>query len=405
MKPIAIAASVAPARSRYRVRVMQSGPLAGIKVVELAGIGPGPFCGMLLSDLGANVLRIERPEPVDLGLPTPREFDLLARGRHSIALDLKSAAGVAAVKALIRRADVLIEGFRPGVTERLGLGPDDCFAINTRLIYGRVTGWGQDGPLSTAAGHDIDYIALTGSLHSIGSSHGPPVPPANLVGDFGGGGVYLAFGVVSALLERAHSGKGQVVDAAVVDGAASLMTGMYGRKAAGAWTDRRGENDLDGGAPWYSVYETADARYVCVGAIEERFYRELLRRLRLDTEDLPDRRDRTGWPRLRQRFAEVFRSRTRDEWVRVMEGSDACFAPVLSLTEAPEHPQNKARGTFVEVDGVVQPAAAPRFSRTPGRIQHGPAHTGASTAEALRDWGLPAEEIADLMKSGAVGDH
>jgi alpha-methylacyl-CoA racemase len=384
---------------------MQSGPLAGIKVVELAGIGPGPFCGMLLSDLGADVLRIERPEPVDLGLPTPREFDLLARGRHSLALDLKSAAGVAAVKALIRRTDVLIEGFRPGVTERLGLGPDDCFAINPRLVYGRVTGWGQNGPLASAAGHDIDYIALTGTLHSIGPRNGPPIPPANLVGDFGGGGVYLAYGVVSALLERANSGKGQVVDAAVVDGAASLMTGMYGRKAAGAWTDQRGENDLDGGAPWYSVYETADARHVSVGAIEERFYRELVRGLGLDAEMLPDRRDRAGWPRLRERFAEVFRTKTRDEWSQVFEGSDACFAPVLSLTEAPEHPHNKARRTFVDVDGVVQPAPAPRFSRTPGRIQHGPAKARPNSAETLRGWGLPADEIADLTKSGALADH
>jgi alpha-methylacyl-CoA racemase len=386
---------------------MQSGPLAGIKVVELAGIGPGPFCGMLLSDLGADVLRIERPahRAVDLGLPTPREFDLLVRGRHSIVVDLKSAAGVAALKSLIRRADVLIEGFRPGVTERLGLGPEDCLAVNPRLVYGRVTGWGQDGPLAGAAGHDIDYIALTGTLHSIGSRNGLPIPPSNLVGDFGGGGVYLAFGVVSALLERAHSGKGQVVDAAVVDGAASLMTGMYGRKAAGAWTDRRGENDLDGGAPWYSVYETADAKYVSVGAIEERFYRELLRRLGLDAEKLPDRRDRAGWPRLRERFAEVFRTKTREDWARVMEGSDACFAPVLSLEEAPQHPHNRARRTFVEVDGVVQPAAAPRFSRTPSRIQHGPAQTGAKVTDALREWGLPADEIAEVMKSGALADH
>ena len=395
----------AAAEARYRLRVMQGGPLTGIKVVELAGIGPGPFCGMLLSDLGADVLRIERPEPVDLGLPTPREFDLLVRGRFSLALDLKSAAGVAAVKTLVRRSDVLIEGFRPGVTERLGLGPDDCLTINPRLIYGRVTGWGQDGPLAGVAGHDIDYIALTGTLHSIGSTNGPPIPPANLVGDFGGGGVYLAFGVVSALLERAHSGRGQVVDAAVVDGAASLMTGMYGRHAAGAWTDRRGENDLDGGAPWYSVYETSDSRYVSVGAIEERFYRELLRGLGLDAEMLPDRRDRAGWPRLRERFAEVFRTKTRDEWSQAFEGIDACFAPVLAMTEAPKHPHNKARRTFVDVDGVVQPAPAPRFSRTPGRIQHGPAQGRPNSVETLRGWGVPADEIADLVKSGALGNH
>jgi alpha-methylacyl-CoA racemase len=359
---------------------------------------------MLLSDLGADVLRIERPahRAVDLGLPIPREYDLLARGRRSVAIDLKDAAGVAAVKALVRRADVLIEGFRPGVTERLGLGPNDCLALNPRLVYGRVTGWGQEGPLASAAGHDIDYIALTGTLHSIGSTNGPPIPPSNLVGDFGGGGVYLAFGVVSALLERGSSGKGQIVDAAVVDGAASLMTGMYGRKAAGAWTDRRGENDLDGGAPWYSVYETADARYVCVGAIEERFYRELLRRLGLDAENLPDRSDRSGWPRLRERIGDVFRTKTRDEWVQVMEGSDACFAPVLSMAEAPEHPHNKARGTFVEVDGVVQPGPAPRFSRTPGRIRRGPAAVGKGMVEPLREWGFSADEIAALRRSGAL---
>jgi len=291
------------------------------------------------------------------------------------------------------------------VTERLGLGPDECLAINPRLVYGRVTGWGQSGPLASAAGHDIDYIALIGTLHSIGPRNGPPIPPSNLVGDFGGGGVYLALGIVSALLERANSGKGQVVDAAVVDGAASLMTGMYGRKAARAWTDRRGENDLDGGAPWYSVYETADAKYVSVGAIEERFYRELLRRLGLDGEDLPSRQDRPRWQRLRERFAEVFRTKTRDEWVRLMEGSDACFAPVLSLTEAPEHPHNKARGTFVDVEGVLQPAPAPRFSRTPGRIRHGPAQAGPKSVETLRGWGLAADEIAALMKLGAVADH
>lgn len=381
-----------------------SGPLTGIKVLELAGIGPGPFCAMLLSDLGADVLRIERPEPVDLGLPTPREFDLLSRGRRSVAIDLKNPEGAAAVRELIRRADVLIEGFRPGVTERLGLGPDDSLAVNPRLIYGRVTGWGQQGPLAGAAGHDIDYIALSGVLHSIGPKDGPPVPPLNLLGDFAGGALYLAFGIVSAVLERVGSGAGQVVDAAMVDGAASLMTSVYGRKAAGSWADARGENELDGSAPWYAVYKTADARYVCVGAIEDRFYRELLRRLGLEGEDLPDRSDRSGWPRLRERFAQVFSTKTRDEWSKVMEGSDACFAPVLSLNEAPEHPHNRMRGTFVEVDGVVQPAPAPRFSRTPGRIQRGPAPVGAA-GEALHAWGFSAPEIAALRKSGALADH
>jgi alpha-methylacyl-CoA racemase len=360
---------------------------------------------MLLSDLGADVLRIERPEPIDLGLPTPREFDLLNRGRRSVAVDLKNPAGLAALKELIRRADVLIEGFRPGVTERLGLGPDDCLAINPRLIYGRVTGWGQEGPLAGAAGHDIDYIALTGVLHAIGPKDGPPVPPLNLVGDFAGGALYLAFGLVSALLERSRSGTGQVVDAAMVDGAASLMTSVYGRKAAGSWADAREKNELDGSAPWYAVYETADAKYVCVGAIEQRFYTELLRRLDLEGENLPDRADRSGWPRLRARFAEVFRTKTREEWCEVMEGSDACFAPVLSLSEAPAHRHNRARGTFVEVDGVVQPAVAPRFSRTPGRIQRGPAQARERAGEALRDWGFSAEEIAGLRKSGALADR
>jgi alpha-methylacyl-CoA racemase len=384
---------------------MPSGPLVGIRVIELAGIGPGPFCAMLLSDLGADVLRVERPDAVDLGLPISREFDLLARGRHRIVVDLKTPVGVDAVKALIRRADVLIEGFRPGVTERLGLGPNDCLAINPRLVYGRVTGWGQDGPLAGAAGHDIDYIALTGVLHSIGPKGGVPLPPLNLIGDFAGGALYLAFGVVSALLERGRSGKGQVVDAAMVDGAASLMTGIYGRQAAEKWTNERGDNDLDGGAPWYAAYETADGKYVAVGAIEERFYRELLRRMGLDAEELPDRQDRAGWPRIRSRFAEVFRSRTRDEWSRIMQGSDACLAPVLSMTEAPEHPHNKARGTFVNVDGVVQPGPAPRFSRTPGFIQHGPAQAQPTATETLRAWGLAADEISELVKSGAVADH
>src|SRR5882762_10178915 len=383
------------------------GPLSGIRVLELGGIGPVPFTGMMLADMGAEVVRVERARPTEPDGPDGRAErpDAMTRGRRSLMLDLKHAAGREIALELVGSADVLLEGFRPGVMERLGLGPIDCLAINPRLVYGRVTGWGQDGPLASAAGHDIDYIALTGTLHSIGSTNGPPIPPANLVGDFGGGGVYLAFGVVSALLERAGSGKGQIVDAAVVDGAASLMTGMYGRKAAGAWTDRRGENDLDGGAPWYSVYETADAKYVSVGAIEERFYRELLRRLGLGGENLPDRSDRSGWPRLRERIGDVFRTKTRDEWVRVMEGSDACFAPVLSMAEAPEHPHNRARGTFVDVDGVVQPGPAPRFSRTPGAIQHGPARPGQNVIESLREWGLTADDLAEISRSGALGDH
>ncbi len=378
------------------------GPLDGVRVIELAGIGPAPFCAMLLSDMGADVLRIDRIEAIDLGVPVDPRFNLLNRGRRSVAIDLKRPEGVAAVRRLVTRADALVEGFRPGVTERLGLGPDDCFALNPRLVYGHVTGWGQDGPLAQAAGHDINYIALAGVLSAIGPRDGAPLPPLNLVGDYGGGALYLAFGVVCALLEARSSGQGQVVDAAMVDGAASLATSAYGQLAAGTWMQSRGSNLLDGGAPWYSAYATADGEYVCIGAIEARFYAELLKHLHLDKEDLPDQHDRAGWPRLRVRFAEVFRSKTRGEWSRILEGSDACFAPVLSLVEAMKHPHNKARGTFVEVDGVVQPGPAPRFSRSKPTIRRGAAMPGQHTEAALADWGFSAAEVASLRKSGAV---
>jgi alpha-methylacyl-CoA racemase len=357
---------------------------------------------MLLADLGADVLRVERVEPVDLGLATPRAFDLTLRGRRGVAIDLKNGAGRDAVKRLIARADVLVEGYRPGVAERLGLGPDECLALNPRLIYGRITGYGREGPLAQAAGHDINYLALSGALSAIGPRDGPPVPPLNLIADFGGGALYLALGIVSALVELGRSGQGQIVDAAMVDGVASLMTGAYGLHAAGTLLDTRESNELDGGAPWYAAYETADGKYVSVGAIERRFYAELLRRLGLDGEDLPDQHDRKGWPLLRSRFADVFRGKTRDEWVRVMGGSDASFAPVLSLAEAAAHPHNVHRGTFVEIDGVPQPAPAPRFSRTPGRIAHGPRPRDEDGA-ALRDWGFGADEIDELIRSGALG--
>jgi alpha-methylacyl-CoA racemase len=381
---------------------MASGPLAGVRVVEIAGIGPGPFCAMMLADMGAEVLRIDRLGPTDLGLPVEPRFSVLTRGRRSVALDLKQPAAIAAVKRLVVKADALIEGFRPGVMERLGLGPDECLTANPRLVYGRMTGWGQEGPMAPAAGHDINYIALAGVLHSIGRRGSAPVPPLNLVGDFGGGGMYLAFGVVCALLEAGRSGRGQVVDAAMVDGAASLAAAVFGLRAKGMWNDERGDNILDSGAPWYDVYETQDGKYVAIGSIEGRFYGELLRLTGLTGEALPPQWEKARWGELRARLTEVFKQKTRDEWCRIMEGSDVCFAPVLSMTEAPAHPHNRARGTFVEVDGVPQPGPAPRFSRTPGAIGRPPAAPGQHTEEALRDWGFSADELADLRKSGAI---
>ncbi len=381
---------------------MASGPLTGVRVVEIAGIGPGPFCAMMLADMGAEVLRIDRPGPTDLGLPVEPRFSVLTRGRRSVALDLKQPAAIAAVRRLAAQADALIEGFRPGVMERLGLGPDECLAANPRLVYGRMTGWGQEGPMAPAAGHDINYIALAGVLHSIGRRGSAPAPPLNLVGDFGGGGMYLAFGVVCALLEAGRSGRGQVVDAAMVDGAASLAAAVYGLRAKGMWNDERGDNILDSGAPWYDVYETQDGKYVAIGSIEGRFYGELLRLTGLTGEALPPQWEKARWGELRARLTEVFKQKTRDEWCRIMEGSDVCFAPVLSMAEAPAHPHNRARGTFVEVDGVPQPGPAPRFSRTPGAIARPPAAPGQHTEEALRDWGFSADDLADLRKSGAI---
>jgi alpha-methylacyl-CoA racemase len=370
------------------------GPLAGVRIIEMAGIGPGPFCGMMLSDMGAEVIRVDRKSAADLGVEMPRQFNVLNRGRRSIALDLKTPEGIAAVKRIATKCDALIEGFRPGVMERLGLGPDELLRCNSRLVYGRITGWGQSGPVASAAGHDINYISLTGMLHAIGRS-GPPSPPLNLVGDFGGGAMYLAFGVVCALLEARTSGKGQVIDAAMVDGAASLGAAIFGLRAAGIWNENRADNILDSGAPWYDVYETADGKYISIGAIEERFFNLLLEKLDLRAPELRNR-DRSNWPRLRTVLTDAFRTRTRADWCKLMEGSDICFAPVLTMDEAPAHAHMQDRGVFCEIDGVVQPGPAPRFSRTKPEVRSAPAVIGEHTDEILAEFGFSDEEIGQL---------
>jgi alpha-methylacyl-CoA racemase len=379
------------------------GPLAGIRIVELEGIGPAPMCAMLLADMGATVLRIERPGGSGLGLPRPRETDLLLRGRHALALDLKIEGGRALALRLVEKADALVEGFRPGVAERLGLGPEACFARNPRLVYGRVTGWGQEGPLKQAAGHDINYIALVGALHAFGRRGGPPVPPLNLIGDFAGGALYLAFGLICGLLEARRSGRGQVVDAAMIDGAASLMTAFHGLVAAGLATHERGTNHLDGGAHFYNAYECADERWIAIAPIEGKFYAELLRRLDLDPAGLPAQLDRAAWAEMQARFAALFKTRTRDEWCALLEGTDSCFAPVLTTNEAPSHPHHRARGTYVEVGGIVQPAPAPRFSRTKPELPSPPQPDGVADIEAaLLPWLDPAE-IAAFRAAGTLG--
>ena len=378
------------------------GPLTGVRVIEIAGIGPGPFCAMMLADMGADVIRVDRASAVRGGDPDRPPLDLLNRGRRSIGVDLKSPGGVEIVLALVEGADALLEGFRPGVAERLGIGPADCLDRNPRLVYGRMTGWGQDGPYASTAGHDLNYIALAGALHGIGRQGDAPVPPLNLVGDFGGGGMYLAYGMVCALLETRTSGKGQVVDAAMVDGAASLMTAFFGMAFSGFWSTERGTNMLDTGAHFYNVYETADSRYISLGPIEPQFYAELRERLGLQGPEWDTQMDRMRWPDLKERLAAVIRQRTRDEWCDLLEGTDTCFAPVLSLAEAPEHAHNRERGTFTEVAGVVQPAAAPRFSRTPGTIRRPPPHAGQHTDEILSELHLDPEAIAALRQSGVV---
>lgn len=379
-----------------------TGPLHGIRVVEMAGIGPGPFCGMLLADMGADVVRIERLSASDSGVNFPPRFDLLNRNKRSVAIDLKSDDGKATSLRLIGGAEALIEGYRPQVMERLGLGPEVCLSLNPKLVYGRITGWGQDGPLAQAAGHDLNYIALAGALHGIGPVQGKPAVPLNLIGDFGGGALYLAMGLLAAILEARQSGKGQVVDTAMVDGVASLMTMQYGLQQMGMWKNTRGVNLLDGGAPFYDVYETADGKYVSVGAIEKRFYEELLERIGLKAEDLPKQNDQHSWNKLRTCLAAVFITRTRDEWCSLLEGSDACFAPVLDPDEAVMHPHSVARNVYTQVDGVTQPQPAPRFSRTPSALRNVPPSKGADTLQVLADWGFGVDEVVALQKKKIV---
>nr|WP_282571948.1 CaiB/BaiF CoA-transferase family protein [Roseomonas acroporae] len=398
-----------------------------MRVVQMAAIGPVPLCTMLLADLGAEVLCIERPQAdtpqagtsqpgtSQAGTSQPRppgtgpgsaggpaRIDIMRRGRTFVAVDLRRDEGRALAAALLDQADIVLEGFRPGVMERLGLGPETALARNPRLVYGRMTGWGQEGPLARNAGHDINYIALSGALHAIGRAGERPVPPLNLVGDYGGGALYLAFGVVCALHERARSGRGQVVDAAMVDGAASLMTAFQGMLADGRWRDERGVNRLDGGEPWYDTYETADGRHVGVGALEPQFWDELLRRLDIDPASLPPRDDRAGWPAIRARLTETFRARPRDHWAAVFAESDACVAPILSIGEAPSHPHHRARGTYATVDGVTQPAPAPRFGRTPGAIRPATVPDAAGLPALLRDWQVPEAVIAAARDAAAL---
>ena len=379
-----------------------NGPLAGLRVIELAGIGPVPMCATLLADLGADVVRIDRLEPSGLGIEMDRRVHVHGRSRRSAAFDLKVPAAREAVLALVAGADVLLEGFRPGVAERLGLGPHACHARNPRLVYGRMTGYGQDGPLAQAAGHDLNYLAVAGALHAIGPAGGAPVPPLNLVGDYGGGALYLAFGVMAALHERTHSGRGQVVDAAMVDGVASLMGLFHGLQAAGSWQEARGTNLLDGGAPFYATYETADGKWVAIGAIEPKFFAELARRIGLDERFVAAQNDRSQWPALREALAALMRSRTREDWCALLEGSDACFAPVLTLQEAVRHPHAVARGSYLELEGVVQPGPAPRLDRSGAPAPRPAPEVGAHTHEVLAQAGLGAGEIDALRACGAI---
>jgi alpha-methylacyl-CoA racemase len=379
------------------------GPLAGMRVVELASIGPGPMCAMLLADLGADVLRIDRTEPSGLGVPMDTRFDVSGRSRRSVALDFKQDSGRDAALRLIARADVLIEGWRPGVAERLGLGPEVCLARNPRLVFGRMTGFGQSGPLAHAAGHDINYIALTGALHAIGGAGAKPVPPLNLVGDYGGGALYLAFGLLAALFERQSSGRGQVVDAAMVDGASSLMSIFHGLAAGGRWnTAERGVNLLDGGAPFYDTYATADGRWVAFGALEPKFFAEMAQRIGLDQRFVKRQYDQKLWPEMRAAITAIIAARSRDDWCALLEGSDACFAPVLALDEVGQHRHAAERGGYIEVGGVTQPAPAPRFSRSQPEAPRPAVRPGAHTDLLLAEAGFSADEIAALRASGAA---
>lgn len=378
------------------------GPLQGFKIVEIAGIGPGQFCGMLLADMGAQLIRIERMGDNDLGVPLPVRFNLMNRSRRSIALDLKQQASIDLVLELCETADALFEGFRPGVMERLGLGPDVCTKRNPRLVYGRMTGWGQTGPLADTVGHDSNYIALVGALDAIGEKDGLPTLPLNLVGDFGGGGTYLAMGILAAMLEASRSGQGQVVDAAMTDGAASLMTLFHGLHAAGMWRQQRGSNFLDGGAPFARAYRTSDGKAVVVCAIENRFFRALLEVLELADVEPGDQYDQAKWPEHGQKLAHAFRQKSRSEWETIFSGSDSCFAPVLSMAEAVEHPHNVSRKTYLEIDGISQPAPAPRFSKTPSEIQCAPEPAGLRNREVLVSWGLAEARVDELLQAGTL---
>jgi alpha-methylacyl-CoA racemase len=380
------------------------GPLNGYKIIEIAGIGPGPFAAMLLADMGAEVIRVERAGAVRGPLPDGPHFDVLLRGRRNVAIDLKHPDGVEALLTLVQGADALIEGFRPGVMERLGVGPDECLARNPRLVFGRMTGWGQDGPYAQAAGHDINYIALAGALAHFGRAGEAPVPPLNMVGDFGGGGMFLAYGVVCALLEAQRSGAGQVVDTAMVDGAAVLMSMFWAFRSIGMFDeDHRGTNLLDTGAHFYDVYRCSDGNYISLGSIEPQFYAELLRLTGLEgDEQFAKQMDKAEWPALKSRLTELFAQKSRAEWCELMEATDVCFAPVLTMGEAAEHPHNVARGTFVDIAGTVQPAPAPRFSRTAAEVARPPAHAGAHTREVFAEWGVDGGTIDAWVEAGAI---
>ena len=375
------------------------GPLKGIKVIEFSALGPGPFCGMILADLGAEVIVIDRFESAGQVTKT----DIASRGKKSIAIDLKKKESIDLIKDIVQNADVVIEGLRPGKMEKLGMGPEDFFEVNPKLIYGRMTGWGQHGPLSSAPGHDINYIALTGALSSIGSKNSAPLPPLNLVGDFGGGGMVLAMGICAALVEVSKSGKGQIIDSAMTDGSALLMSMMYGFYSAGIWTDHRESNLLDGAAHFYGCYECRDKKFVSIGSIEPQFYQELIKRLDLDYNVFKDQMDRSKWPEFKKIIEKKFKEKTRDEWCDVMEGGDVCFAPVLSLEESINYKHNKERETFVDIDGVIQPAPAPRFSNTPGEIKHSPVKKGENTREILKNIGKE-NLIEELLNSNIISE-
>jgi alpha-methylacyl-CoA racemase len=379
-----------------------TGPLDGFRVVEMGGIGPAPFAGALLGDLGADVLRIDRIAKPGVEPDLPPRFDFYNRNKRSVALDLKQPQAVATVLNLVASADALIEGFRPTVMERLGLGPETCLTINPRLVYARMTGWGQEGPIAQEAGHDINYLALTGALHCLGDADRPPPPPLNLVADLGGGALYLVVGLLAAAMEARRSGRGQAIDVAMIDGVTHLMSAFQAFRQQGTWTGRRADNIVDGGAPFYRSYATRDGRFVAVGAIEPHFYANLLKVMGIDNEKLPDQNERTAWPQMRERFAKIFATRTRDEWVAVAAGHDACLAPVLTIDEAPEHPQMQARGVYAMFDGLRHPSPAPRFSRTPSDLRRSPPAPGCQSRQALADWGISSDQIAALESAGAM---